>query len=64
MLFSSEFSSFSRKTCTLNDWVAAPYMCRDFTLSEISEKADRFSLFAFLLKSAIFCTNCKKPMVF
>ncbi len=40
MLFSNEFRSFSRKTCTLNDWVAAPYMRRDFTLSAIPEKAE------------------------
>ena len=40
MIFSDEFRSFSRKTCTLNDWVAAPYMRRDFTLSEIPEKAE------------------------
>ena len=64
MIFSDEFRSFSRTTCRLNDWVSAPYMRRDFTLSKISEKANRFSLFAFLSKSAIFCTNCKKPMVF
>ena len=40
MIFSDEFRSFSRKTCRLNDWVAAPYMRRDFTLSEIPEKAE------------------------
>ena len=40
MLFSQKFISFSRKTCTLNDWVAAPYMRRDFVLSERPEKAE------------------------
>ena len=40
MLFSNEFRSFSRKTCTLHDWVAAPYMRRDFSLSAIPEKAE------------------------
>ena len=40
MIFSDEFRSFSRKTCTLNDWVAAPYMRRDFTLFERPEKAE------------------------
>ncbi len=40
MLFSQKFRSFSRKTCSLNDWVAAPYMRRDFCLSAIPEKAE------------------------
>ena len=40
MLFSSEFRSFSRKTCTLNDWVAAPYMRRDFVLDALPERAE------------------------
>ena len=40
MLFSQKFISFSRKTCTLNDWVAAPYMRRDFHLSKLPEKAE------------------------
>ena len=40
MLFSCEFRSFSRKTCRLNDWVAAPYMRRDFNLSTLPEKAE------------------------
>ena len=40
MLFSQEFRSFSRKTCTLNDWVAAPYMRRDFTIDKLPEKAE------------------------
>ena len=40
MLFSQKFISFSRKTCTLNDWVAAPYMRRDFVLKAIPEKAE------------------------
>ena len=40
MLFSSEFRSFSRKTCRLNDWVAAPYMRRDFVLSTLPGKAE------------------------
>ena len=40
MLFSNEFRSFGRKTCTLNDWVAAPYMRRDFTLDTLPEKAE------------------------
>ncbi len=40
MLFSCEFRSFGRKTCRLNDWVAAPYMRRDFTLDTLPEKAE------------------------
>ncbi len=40
MLFSQKFRSFSRKTCTLNDWVAAPYMRRDFSLSALPERAE------------------------
>ena len=40
MMFSSEFRSYSRKTCTLNDWVAAPYMRRDFKLSTLPQKAE------------------------
>ena len=40
MLFSNEFRSFSRKTCTLNDWVAAPYMRRDFVLEALPQKAE------------------------
>ena len=40
MLFSQEFRSFSRKTCTLNDWVAAPYMRRDFALDKLPERAE------------------------
>ena len=40
MLFSQNFISFARKTCTLSDWVAAPYMRRDFELSEQPEKAE------------------------
>ena len=40
MLFSQKFRSFSRKTCTLNEWVAAPYMRRDFKLSKMPQKAE------------------------
>ena len=40
MLFSQKFRSFGRKTCTLNDWVAAPYMRRDFILDTLPEKAE------------------------
>ena len=40
MVFSQKFISFSRKTCTLGDWVAAPYMRRDFKLSTLPEKAE------------------------
>ena len=40
MLFSQKFRSFSRKTCTLHDWVAAPYMRRDFYLSAIPDAAE------------------------
>ena len=40
MLFSQEFRSFSRKTCTLHDWVAAPYMRRDFVMDALPEKAE------------------------
>ena len=40
MLFSQKFRSFGRKTCTLNDWVSAPYMRRDFCLSNLPEKAE------------------------
>ena len=40
MLFSQEFRSFARKTCRLNDWVAAPYMRRDLTLDTLPEKAE------------------------
>ena len=40
MLFSQKFISFSRKTCTLNDWVAAPYMRRDFVITELPQKAE------------------------
>ena len=40
MLFSNEFRSFARKTCRLDDWVAAPYMRRDLTLDTLPEKAE------------------------
>ena len=40
MIFCQKFISFSRKTCTLNDWVAAPYMRRDFNLSTLPQKAE------------------------
>ena len=40
MLFSQKFRSFTRKTCRLNDWVAAPYMRRDFVLEELPQKAE------------------------
>ena len=40
MIFSQKFISFSRKTCTLNDWVAAPYMRRDFSLVSLPERAE------------------------
>ena len=40
MVFSDEFRSYARKTCTLNDWVAAPYMRRDFQLSEAPQRAE------------------------
>lgn len=40
MLFSQEFRSFSRKTCRLSDWVAAPYMRRDFCLCALPQKAE------------------------
>ena len=40
MLFSQKFISFSRKTCTLSDWVAAPYMRRDFVITELPQKAE------------------------
>ena len=40
MFFSQKFISFSRKTCTLNDWVAAPYMRRDFVITQLPQKAE------------------------
>ena len=40
MLLSQKFRSFTRKTCRLNDWVAAPYVRRDFKLSTLPERAE------------------------
>ena len=40
MLLSQKFRSFTRKTCRLNDWVAAPYVRRDFKLSALPERAE------------------------
>ena len=40
MLFSSKFRSFTRKTCRINDWVAAPYVRRDFKLDKLPQKAE------------------------
>lgn len=40
MLLSQKFRSFTRKTCRLNDWVAAPYVRRDFILEKLPQKAE------------------------
>ena len=40
MLLSQKFRSFSRKTCRIDDWVAAPYMRRDFVLETLPQKAE------------------------
>ena len=40
MLFSQKFISFSKTPCGPHDWVAAPYMRRDFHLSALPQKAE------------------------